>query len=188
MSSHPITPDTPVEELAVSGQLSLRALKVLQRAGLQTVRDVAAYHKEDACYRTLGGCGLKTRRELNGLIKAAYGTLQVRTTAVTVPPKMPQSWQARWLADEASDNGSLEEMELTGVAADLEQQGVLTLADRRYAARCREYALFIRDRHGIPQTLPDVSMHRWFLQQSQSALSAHRSALFHELCRELGML
>lgn len=186
MQENEILPETLVEELAVKGKLSRRALTVLQRAGLSTVRDVAAYHKEDARYRTLGGCGLKTRRELNQLIKDAYGSLQKQNLEVRKPQPVSGSWQARWMA-ETDENGDWEEMELTGVAEEMALCGHFSPYDRRYYAKCRNYAAFIRERNGIPQILADIEQHRWFLQQRQSSLSERRAALFAELCNEIGL-
>lgn len=186
MQENEILPETPVAELAVKGLLSRRALKVLQRVGLSTVRDVATYHKEDARYRTLGGCGLKTRRELNQLIKEAYGSLQKQKLEVQKPEPVSGSWQARWMA-ETNESEDLEDMELTGVAAEMASYGHFSLYDRRYYAKCRNYAAFIRERNGIPQILGDIEQHRWFLKQRQSPLSERRAALFAELCNEIGL-
>lgn len=190
MLENEFTPDTVIEELAVKGLVSQRALKVAQRARLVTIRDVAAYHQQDPRYKTLGGCGLKTRRELNQLIKGAYGSLRVQISEkeTQVPRVQPESgsWQDQWLAEDDGEE-NLNDVILTGVAAELDQIRPLSEYERRYYVKCRDYAAFIRERKGIPQVVSDIEQHRWFLQQSQSTLSARRAALFDELCQELGL-
>ena len=185
-----ITPDTPVEELALHGVLSKRALKILHSAELVTVHDIAVYHQNDPRYTTLGGCGLVTRREFNRLIKSAYGSLKVKPlnskNSATRAPK-EKGWQAQWL-EMAEGTDDIMQMELTGVAAELEYlHGPLSVHDRRYYLKCREYARFIRQRNGVPEAVTDIALHQWFLQQCQSSLSRHREALFTELCQEIGI-
>ena len=191
MADYKISPETSVEELAVRGLLSQRALKVLQRAHLLTVRDIAVYHSEDARYLALGGCGLKTRREFNQLIKDTYGTLKVDdfgrngSWGRSKAKSEACSWQEQWLADnEAVDE--IESMTLFGVAAELERAGKLSPANRRFYVKCRKYAAFIREQKGIPRIVSDLTQHRWFLAQSTAKLSKNHAALFEELCEEIG--
>ena len=190
MTVKKIEPDTPIIELAICGILSQRAVNILEHAHLSTVREVALYHRTDPRYKLLGGCGLKTRRELNNLIKEAYGTLRAslaepNDVSQSSEPKA-KSWQTQWL--EAHENDVLtEEIPLTGVAAEFEVLGRLTRLDRNFYAQCRAYATFICKRRGIPQSVSDLELHRWFLLQLQSVLPERRAAMFYELCQEIGM-
>lgn len=172
-----------LDALHAEGRLSLRALRCCQKAQLCTVHDVARYHQSDPRYLTLSGCGKLTRRELNGLIKEAYGHLALRKSELETDANRhaAPSWQARWQAAEEARP----EFEIApdSVAAEWESEGTLTAADRRYARQCAEYAEFIIGSRGIPSSPSDIRLHQWYLKQrtAQSSLSDHRQALFHEL-------
>lgn len=173
-----------LDALYAEGRLSLRALRCCQKAQLCTVHDVARYHQSDPRYLTLSGCGKLTRRELNGLIKEAYGHLALRKSELETDANRhaaPSSWQARWQAAEEAQPPF--EIAPDSVAAEWESEGTLTAADRRYARQCAEYAEFIIGSRGIPSSPSDIRLHQWYLKQrtAQSSLSDHREALFHEL-------
>lgn len=180
-----ITPATTADELLLGGVLSVRAHKVMQQASLVTVRDLAAYHRDDPRYLTLGGCGKKTRREFNEVIKTVYGTLTLRK----IPPLESDeaaagSWMARWTAQTEEEGIAVD---ADSIAAEWENEGTLTQTDRRYYRQCRDYLELIEQRKGIPDSLADLRLHRWFLLQLQSELRNHRALLFNELCERLGL-
>lgn len=183
MSETLLTPQTSVDELFLTGNLSKRAAKVLQQAGIADVQALARYHQTDPRYQTLGGCGKKTRRELNAAIKAAYGKLALPKSS-TAPARDTRtgSWAERWAEAEAGD---WTEIAPDSIAAAWEEEGTLTAAERRYYERCEAYHLLIRTCRGVPSTVEDIELHQWFLRQRQSQLGARRKALFNELCRHL---
>lgn len=176
-------PLTPLEALHVEGQLSLRALRCCRAAGLQTVRDVALYHHNDPRYLTLAGCGKLTRRELNGLVKQAYGRLALRKAELEGTSSQPvaePSWQQRWEQAEADVQQAFIP---DSVAQEWEADGTLTASERNYARQCAEYAEFIIGSHGIPSSPADIRLHQWYLRQrsAMSTLGERRLALLNEL-------
>lgn len=172
-------PETAIESLYVRGCISVRAYKVLRVVQVETVRALAAYHLDDPRYLTLSGCGKTTRRELNRLIKAAYGTISVKRSAIfppapskdATPAAMPpaSSWAERWAAAERGENHP--QSATKGLAA--------------YSRRCEEYARFILERRGIPESLEDIRRHQWYLRQQQAKLSAEYRKKLAELRQKI---
>ena len=183
-----MSPHTTLEELYATGQLSLRALRCCQRVQLLTVRDVALYHHNDPRYAMLAGCGKLTRRELNGIIKSAYGRLHMLKADLNEadsPVSSSTSWQARWQVAQAANEPPT--VSPDSIAAEWEADGSLTLSDRHYASRCADYAEFIIGSRGIPTSPADIKQHQWYLKQraAQDTLNAHQKALFMELLTTL---
>ena len=195
-----------LEQLYVEGLLSLRAIKCCRQAHLLTVRDVALYHRDDPRYLTLAGCGKLTRRELNGLIKEAYGRLALTKAQLADSAPAPTdegSWQSRWEAATSSIKGATSSAQAVtayakaaasavdipegSVAAEWEEEGTLTKSDAAYLRKCTAYADLIRSRSGVPYTAEELALHQWFLKQwnSQTSLPPHRKALFEELLQKL---
>lgn len=160
----PITPQTSVETLFIEGVLSLRAKKVLTTAGINDVRAIAAYHLDDPRYLTLAGCGKTTRRELNGVIKAAYGSLSVSRSTIFPRPQTdaPLPWSLRREGTLSAPSAS-------------------ESAETRYRKRCERYAELILQRKGVPESPADLELHRWYLRQAQLRLTSYRAEAFTRL-------
>lgn len=181
-------PLSSLEQLYAEGRLSLRALKCCRQARLQTVRDVALYHRDDPRYTTLAGCGKLTRRELNALIKEAYGRLaltkaQLEEQAAALATE--GSWQERWESAAAAARSEVPAADIPegSVAAEWLEEGTLTASDVAFLRKCEAYAQLVRARRGVPHSTADVALHQWFLKQwnAQSSLPPHRKQLFEEL-------
>lgn len=181
-----------LEQLYVEGRLSKRALKCCRQARLQTVRDVALYHRDDPRYLTLAGCGKQTRRELNTLIKEAYGRLALTRAQLEEPATTSAeegSWQSRWeaAASSAQDIVSSVDIPQGSAAAEWQEEGTLTKGDVAFLRKCTDYAALILSQRGIPHSTAELALHQWFLKQwnAQTSLPPHRKVLFEELLQRL---
>lgn len=161
-----LTPETSIEALYVEGRLSLRARKVLIAARLGDIRAIAAYHLDDPRYLTLAGCGKTTRRELNALIKGAYGRLAVNRATI-YPPKV---------ADESLPWSVRREMVFNERASRIGET-----MEEKYRKRCEAYADFILQRRGVPESRADLALHQWFLRECQLAHTGYREEAFSAL-------
>ncbi len=181
-----------LEQLYVEGRLSQRALKCCRQARLLTVRDVALYHRDDPRYLTLAGCGKQTRRELNMLIKEAYGRLAL-TSAQLEEPAMASveegSWQSRWEAAASAVQDTVASVDIPqgSAAAEWQEEGTLTKGDVAFLRKCTDYATLILSQRGIPHSTAELALHQWFLKQwnAQTSLPPHRKMLFEELLQRL---
>lgn len=188
MDSH-----TSLEQLYVEGRLSQRALKCCRQARLLTVRDVALYHRDDPRYLTLAGCGKLTRRELNALIKEAYGRLALTKAQLeecAPAPAAEGSWQQRWEAagapTQAADWANTD-IPQNCAAGEWQEEGTLTKGDVAFLKKCEAYAELILSQKGVPHSTADVALHQWFLKQwnAHTSLPPHRKTLFEELLQKL---
>lgn len=181
-----------LEQLYVEGRLSQRALKCCRLARLQTVRDVALYHRDDPRYLTLAGCGKLTRRELNTLIKEAYGRLALTNAQLqesAMAPSEEGSWQSRWEAAASAAKETVPTVDIPqgSVAAEWQEDGTLTKGDVAFLKKCEAYATLILSQRGVPHSTAELALHQWFLKQwnAQTSLPPHRKALFEELLQRL---
>ena len=183
-----IMPQSSVEELFINDVLSKRGKDCCMKLGLDTIEKLALFHCKDPRYSTVPGCGKITTRELNGIIKKAYGKLpKIKDIKGRTAGRLVEKcWQGRW--EEATEKLDTSfEVASNSIAFEWENNGTLSTSDLYFYRMCALYAAFISKRKGVPQCIEDISLHQWYLKNLTNIdhLSKHRKALFLELMQQV---